>query len=431
MPSRTYVAQRLGAFAGLLHAPDLAGYRLQTLQTVSIRDYYFDTADGELLRQGMCLRVREQEGERRALLRSIRTEDDGRAVEAELAGTHTEVFSPPRGPLHEALEDLVGGSAPGQVEPLAPLLRLRQYRTPRVAYDGTRLVGLLSFDVVVLELPDGPHASNELDVELADEGREEDLTTMDPFLRSAGLMPVERTKFERGVVRLPRSLTEPILLLPHERETLEALTGSENSLHRRRARVLLLDARGFRSSTIAQQVGLSTARVRHWKQLFREQRMDVFSPPSAAPQVPHPYRVSEIVAGSSKSPYSLQAVTGLPSSPAPPAPASAGDGAPPSEEAAPEAMLPEGPADLDELLDMFQPGPTSTPLLADLHEDEDADEPDASGDPSAPEERMPERRVLPEAEEDNSAEPLAADEARSRAMEHDRSGACRCRSGLG
>ena len=414
MPSRTYVAQRLGAFAGLLHAPALAGYRLQTLQTVSVRDYYFDTADGELLRQGMCLRVREQEGERKALLRSVRSGDDGRAVEAELAGPHTDVLSPPRGPLHEALEDLVGGSAPGQVEPLAPLLRLRQYRTPRVAHDGTRLVGLLSFDVVVLELPDGPHASNELDVEMADEGREEDLVTMDPFLRSAGLMPVERSKFERGVVRLPRSLTEPIFLLPDEREALESLAESENSLHRRRAHVLLLDARGFRSSTIAQQVGLSTARVRHWKQLFREQRMDVFSTPTAVSQVPHPYRVSEIVAGSSESPYSLQSVAPAPPSPAPPppapqAPVSAGDGAPPNDETAPEATLPEEPADLDELLDMFQPGPTSTPLLADLHEDEDADEQEASGESAAPAARVAEEPVSLPAEE-GSAEPLAAEE---------------------
>ena len=164
-PLRTYVAQRPGAFGGLVQARDLAGYQLEALPSVNIRDYYFDTEDAELLRQGMCLRVREQGGERRALLRGIRPDDPTLEIEAALDGPHTEVFDTPKGLLHEALESLVGGSAPGLVEPLHPLIRFRQYRTPRMAYDGTRLLGLLSFDVVVIELPEGPYATNELDIE--------------------------------------------------------------------------------------------------------------------------------------------------------------------------------------------------------------------------------------------------------------------------
>ncbi|OZC02831.1 CYTH domain-containing protein [Rubricoccus marinus] len=400
MPSRTYVAQRPGAFGGLVQARDLAGYQLEALPSVNIRDYYFDTEDAELLRQGMCLRVREQGGERRALLRGVRPDDPRLEIEATLDGPHTEVFDTPRGLLHEALESLVGGSAPGLVEPLHPLIRFRQYRTPRMAYDGTRLLGLLSFDVVVIELPEGPYATNELDIELSDAGHEADLYALDPLLREGGLVPVALTKFERGVMRLPRSLTEPLLLLPDEREALEILAESDQALHRRRARVLLLDARGFRSSTIANQVELSTARVRHWKQQFREQRMAIFEMQTRAPASDHhAYRVSEMMAGGAEAvapvAISPDRVPPMDSAPRPKSaraevpsePQASGDGAPPMR---PEIALPSGEvSDIEDLLALFQPGETTTPILHDPVDEDGVPEPDAepheaSGDVAEP-----------------------------------------------
>lgn len=402
MPSRTYVAQRLGAFAGLVQANELAGYRLEPLPAVGLRDHYYDTEDADLLRQGMCIRIRDQEGAQRALLRPIRPDDEGPTVEIDLDGVPNGVFDAPKGELHEALEALVGGHAPGRVSPLQPLLTLRQYRTPRVAYDGSRLVGVMSFDVVVLELPDGPHATNELDVEIAQDGREEDIHALDPLLRAGGLAPVDLTKFERNLQRMPRSLTQPLLLLPSERDVLDAYAASESPLHRRRAEVLLLDARGFRSATIASQVGLSTARVRHWKALFREQRMSIFETPSSAPVADPPrYHVSEIVHGEAVAAPGSRPLPPLAVSPdaegsetladgPPPSPLS--DGAePPLEDAHPAGpidsasrgdgapadlplALPTDLGDIDDLLDLFQPRPTGTPLL------DDPPSPEASGD---------------------------------------------------
>lgn len=416
MPSRTYVAQRLGAFAGLLKASDLAGFRLEPHAPFSIRDRYFDTDDGELLRRGMCLRVREQEGERRALIRPVRPGDAGPTVEVALEpSSRVEALEP----LRNVLLEITGATEPPV---LHPLLSLRQYRTPRAAYDGDRLVGLLSFDVVVFELPDGPHASNELDIELAATGDESDFEALDPILRAEGLRLVEHTKMERGIEQLPRRLTEPLLLLPHEREALDEVIMAGDPVHQRRARVLLLDARGFKSSTIANQLGLSTARVRHWKQLFREQRLEVFEGAIAKATAAPSYSVSELVTGSDDAfggattdePAEAPSVSAplfevepepvvapepepeLPSDPTPEPPAEVhGDGA------VSRSGLAALAGDIDDLLEMFQPSATDTPLLDEEpeiapldprglsmeppleEEDEpDADQPDASAPPS-------------------------------------------------
>lgn len=376
MPSRTYVAQRLGAFAGLLKASDLAGFRLEPHAPFSIRDRYFDTDDGELLRRGMSLRVREQEGERRALIRPVRPGDAGPTLEVALEPSgRVEALEP----LRNVLLEITGATEPPV---LHPLLSLRQYRTPRAAYDGDRLVGLLSFDVVVFELPDGPHASNELDIELAAAGEASDFEALDPILRAEGLRLVERTKMERGIEQLPRRLTEPLLLLPHEREALDEVIMGGDPVHQRRARVLLLDARGFKSSTIANQLGLSTARVRHWKQLFREQRLDVFEGAIAKATAAPAYTVSELVTGADDS------FGGVPSdepaeAPSLPEPVFEGEPDPvvepepePTADPSPEpssevngdgAVSGSGLAalagDIDDLLEMFQPSATDTPLL--------------------------------------------------------------------
>ncbi|MFN3596672.1 MAG: hypothetical protein ACK41D_05310 [Rubricoccaceae bacterium] len=296
----TYVAQRPGPFAALIQAPDLAGFLLDPLPPRSVRDRYFDTEDGELLRQGLALRVREQGETLHASLRSLRdgAAQPGAEAEAALSAAPADGrFRVPDGPLADILARLL---RPEDV--LVSLLGLRQYRTPRLAYDGSRLVGLFSFDVVVYEVEGGArHVSHELEIERARDGRDTDLLRLDPVLREHGLEPVAYTKYERGLLHVPRSLEQPLLLLPDERATIEALLENGSPMLRRRARVVLLDARGFRATTIAAQTGLSVARVRHWKQLFREHRLGIFAeeqPQALAgrPAMPQ-YRVSELVGG--------------------------------------------------------------------------------------------------------------------------------------
>ena len=411
MSPTTYVARQPGPFSALLQARELGGFQLQALPPRRVNDRYEDTDDGALLSQGLTLRLREQEGEWTATLRPIRRGASGPAAEASygVAWTPPDGSLPlPPGELAEAVRRIVG------TDPVAPLIRLRQYRTPRLAYDKTRLVALLSFDVVVYEVPGAHVVSNELEVELAQSGTDADLRRLVPVLQRNGLEPVRLTKLERGILRVHRSLDEPVLLLPEERAALDGYIASSEPMLQRRARVVQLDARGYRALTIAGQVGLSTSRVRHWQQQFREHRMGIFKPAdepggTLAPIVPT-YRVSEIVdRGDGSPPPEPASSDAAPvSATDPPAqPTSVGDGSPSqvpfaegptvaipvspigarrqpddvSDEVADRAGAvdepesPREPEDMAELLEMFQPAETETPLLV----DEDTDETDDMG----------------------------------------------------
>ena len=335
MLSSTYVSRRPGPFAALIQAADLGGFRLDPLAPVRVRDQYWDTADGELLRSGLALRVREAAGERTATLRPLAGVDTARIPDTPLApGDDAAGLRLPPGPLADALAERLGSDA------LRPLLALRQYRTPRIAYDGARPALLVSLDVVVYEIPGAQVVSNEVEVEITAQGDDADLLRLDPALRHFDLEPEERTKLERGLLRLPRDLSEPVLLLPDERAALEQFAERGDPLVRRRARVLLLDAHGYRADTVAGQTGLSVARVRHWKERFREQRMAIFEAETPA-----------------EPPARFQAFA---EAPAPPA----GDGA-------------AEPADesLDGLMDLFAPSDTATPYLDEGDDEETPDVP--------------------------------------------------------
>ncbi|HLA64221.1 MAG TPA: helix-turn-helix domain-containing protein, partial [Rhodothermales bacterium] len=278
MPAETkYIARRSGPFAALMQATELAGLRLEVLPPVSLRDAYFDTVAGDLLRQGYVLRVREQGRLASAQLRALRHDATGTpgdadaALEPPLTGPTLPLL--PEGPLRDAVDWLAGEA------PLRALLRLRQYRSARVAYEGSRLVGVLSLDVVGYELPAGLHVANEVEVELAETGSEDDLNRLDPVLRARGLEPTSRSKFERGVLRLQRGPEDPLLLLPDERAALDALMETPDPAIRRRARVILLASRGYRDETVSAKAGLSPSRVRHWVQRFREGRLDALGVP--------------------------------------------------------------------------------------------------------------------------------------------------------
>lgn len=71
MSASTYVASRPGPFAALVQAADLGGLRLDPRPPVSVRDRFFDTHDGRLLRLGLALRVREAGGPPTAALLDV------------------------------------------------------------------------------------------------------------------------------------------------------------------------------------------------------------------------------------------------------------------------------------------------------------------------------------------------------------------------
>ncbi|HEX9952401.1 MAG TPA: CYTH domain-containing protein [Rubricoccaceae bacterium] len=447
MQSSTYVSRRPGPFADLLAVTDLGGFRMSPLAPLRVRDQYWDTADGELLRSGLSLRVRETAGSRTAALRPLAPEADLQRVadavlppDAPSVRAGAPVLSLPPGPLADALAERLGS------DPLRPLLALRQYRTPRIAYDGARPALLVSLDVVVYEVPGAQVVSNEVEVEVTAQGRDADVERVDAALRGYDLEREPRTKLERGLLRLSRDLSEPLLLLPDERATVERIAERGDALLRRRARVLLLDARGYRADTVAAQTGLSAARVRHWKEQFLARRLGVFEPDAEPSRA---YRVSELVEALPAEPASTDAVpdgppraaeavsaAAAPSGPSHSEPAHApasppdvpaephvGPASPadPAEEAV-TAEIPTGDGaldasagDLDGLLDQFTPTQTATPFLdSDDAFDEEAggwdDESDEEDDAANPEPSAALEVVMPS--EAQNSNPSSA-EARS------------------
>ncbi len=442
MPSPTYVARRPGPFTALVQAAQLGGLRLHPLPPVHVRDRFYDTEDGELLRRGLALRVRDQEGTRTAALRPLSSDEVPSGLPEEVVFDDAEPgrLNLPPGPLAEYVRSIVG------TDRLRLLLALRQYRTPRVTLARERTVGLLSFDVVVYEVPGAQVVSNEVEIEPMGAENLTALARLAPVLQEHGLEAVADSKFARGIVRLPRTLSQPSLLLPRERRRLEAVEASGPPLLQRRARIVLLDARGFRPDTIAAQTGLSMARVRHWRQRFREVRMGILdveadaavqrqpTSPVAPTTVPGPADAfatppPRLEVGSVPTSHSGTQRSTTPASadsqashepprPAPETPPaespveppaaseppvaaeppeiSSAQSAPPPAEAPPPAgdglsVSPPDSHDMAELLEMFAPQETATPLLGEalLDEDDlDFDEDDEPQEPSVREERV-------------------------------------------
>ena len=358
MPSLTYVARQPGPFAALVQAAEIGGLRLHPLPPIRVRDRFYDSDDAELLQRGLVLRVRDQDGARTAALRVLACAEGPTHLpdDVELSGDARRLDLPP-GPLADVVRDTVRGDR------LHVLLALRQYRTPRVAFDGERPLALLSFDVVVYEVPGAQVVSNEVEVEPLGEAEASDIECLAATFRQQGMEPVADTKVERGIRRLPRSLSKPALVLPRERVVLEAALASGSPLLQRRARVVLLDARGFRPDTIAAQTGLSMARVRYWRQRFREVRLEILNgdlraSPRRSP--PRPTFPGSVQASGAAPPTTTAALATPPAGP-PAEPAGVESAGMERGGLASEAPAPSG--DMTALLAMFSPSETETPLL--------------------------------------------------------------------
>ena len=343
MPPSTYLARLPGPFSALSQAAEVGGLRLEPLLPVRVRDRYFDTADGALLRSGLAVRVREQDGTVSVGLLALDRAAPGAARDEVAAGPVGDTLDLAGGPLAPAVERAVGTTR------LAPLLALRQYRTPRIAYEDGRHVARVSLDVVAYEVPGRPVVTNEVAVDRAPGGTDDDLDRLDDALRGHGLEPVRRTKLERGVLLLPRSPSGPVLLLPDEARRLAALAAGDAVA--RWAGVVLRAARGLDADAVAEQSGVTPAEAAESVALFQDRRMGA---------------VDALRAGRAEAPV-------------PPRPAMTPPPAVPSPAASSLAALSrlvgadpdgEGPGggaarDMDDLLDLFQLRETATPLLGD------------------------------------------------------------------
>ena len=373
MRSTTFVARRPGPFSAFVQTAEIGGLHLEPLPPVRVTDWYYDTDTGDLLRRALALRVREQGSRRTVGLRALETPGPlpgDLDLPSDFDDPSDARLVLPSGALADAVEAITGPA------PLGPLLSLRQYRTPRVARDGDQAVGMLSFDVVVCEAPGARMVSNEVEVEVH---RAAALARLAAVLEAQGLEPAERSTFVRSVLRLTRTLGQPVLLLPDEVRELERASASGDLRQRRRASVILLDARGVGPETIAAQTGMSVPRVLHWQRRFREVRLDALDRESSAigrrsvlrPTTAHlldtptPRPALDMASSASAPPSSERPLTAFPrrrvvrraSQPEAP-PATSGDGMP--------AADPTGVTDMVELLDLFAPSYPDTPHLGDM-----------------------------------------------------------------
>lgn len=277
MPT-TFVARQKGAFTSLIQSTSLGSYTLEAQPPITIRDRYFDTDDGELLRRGMCLLVRTIDGESTAHLIGIEDAESNRNWVGSLLKesldpplrTLASAFELPRGELQDTLLEYIEGDR------LKPLLQLRQHRTPRDVRTNDREIAWLSFDVVVFEDPVNPVISNEALLAISDEGTAKDVTMISGLFKEVGLDVEPRSRFERGVLRNARTLEESILLLPDERDVLETIASSGAETERESASVILMDSKGFRDMTISDATGFKTPTVRRLRHAFRQSRMELF-----------------------------------------------------------------------------------------------------------------------------------------------------------
>jgi CHAD domain-containing protein len=206
-------------FARLVSGEDfLPGYILGTTQRKAVLDTYVDTAEYKLLRHGFQLRLRTQDDEQFATLKSRQLGDTAgiyRRLEIE------EPFAPDALPyaadqLPEPIwAELTTLLAPG-VE-LCPLCYLDQMRTTRpvLAQAAGRdagaaepMLAMLSLDEVRIRLAaDAPALARqfEVEIELAPDVAEAELQVLaDRFQKSFKLVPSPRSKLEHALTVISR-----------------------------------------------------------------------------------------------------------------------------------------------------------------------------------------------------------------------------------
>ncbi len=261
----------------------LAGFGLSAPQVKQVHDVYLDTEDRRILASGYACRRRERGQEVEITLKGLGLAEEGvhRREEWEVALPAGSIPLPaewPASSVRDRVLEWVGDAS------LMSLFELHQTRHVRAVGQGERVVGELSLDQVRVVVAGGEveQIYDELEVELAAGGREEDLAAMASSLREDwGLSPEPRSKFERGLLLMGESLPSADgrstgkVLTPEERAVFKHVAVRDD-LYGRRARALLAMDEGATQKEAGERVGRSDRTVRYWLAAFREKRLDIF-----------------------------------------------------------------------------------------------------------------------------------------------------------
>jgi len=184
----------------LLEMRELGGFHLEPGPTRQVSDSYRDTADRAIHRGGYVCRIRRQDDERIATLKSLSTAEGAVHERAEYDVVLDAAESPADWPASPARKLALALS---QGESLIELFSLSQQRHTRTIHAGDRQVAELSLDVVEMHIGDDARTTFEVEVELASDGTPDDLAVMVADLRDKWqLQPQPRSKFEQGLVAL-------------------------------------------------------------------------------------------------------------------------------------------------------------------------------------------------------------------------------------
>jgi adenylate kinase len=266
-------------FHRLREAEHLAGFALSAGRVKQVHDTYLDTEERLIMAAGYACRRREQREGTLITLKQLTKAKSAihRRVELEIllpAYQPPEVW--PASPVRDQVLQLIGEA------PLLPLFNLRQARVVRQVSQEERLIAEMSLDGVHLVTNGKELSFFELEVELAGQGSELDLSAIVVCLQEEWeLEPETQSKFERALAFLGEKaiMNETSesggLLTPQERAICRQIT-ERGDLYSRRALALLALDEGETQVVAGERSSLSARQVRRWLADFRQTRLGIF-----------------------------------------------------------------------------------------------------------------------------------------------------------
>lgn len=266
-------------FHRLREAEQLAGFALSAGRVKQVHDTYLDTEERLIMAAGYACRRREQrEGTLITLKQLIKAKSAvHRREEMEIL---LPAYQPPEAwppsPVRDQVLGLIGEAS------LVPLFDLKQARVVRQVSQDERLIAEMSLDGVHLATNGKELSFFELEVELAGQGGESDLSAIVACLQEEWeLEPETQSKFERALafigetIIVDESSESDGLLTPQERAICQQIT-KRGDLYSRRASALLALDEGETQVVAGERASLSARQVRRWLAEFRQTRLGIF-----------------------------------------------------------------------------------------------------------------------------------------------------------
>jgi adenylate kinase len=260
-------------FQRLRATKQLSGFALSPGQAKQVYDTYLDTEEQQILGAGFACRRRKQAEGTLVTLKGLGG-SEGAVHRREELEIRMPAYQPPEewpdSPARDQVLKLIGAA------PLFSLFDLHQVRLERRVSQDERLIAELSLDAVHLAAEDRELSFFELEVELAPQGTEEDLTAIVSFLQDEwSLEPETRSKFERALAFLESDPAADALLTSQEQGICAGIAARDDT-YGRRAIALLALVEGATQVEAGERAGMSARQVRRWLAEFRNERLGIF-----------------------------------------------------------------------------------------------------------------------------------------------------------